>query len=128
MNSGHYRRPDTSDFLLLYSATDNYRSLRNNLHGSWYVQEFIRAVVEDAHCHDLNTIATNVHRRVSNRQSADGEKSQPQLTHTLTKLLHLNPGYPRDFAAAARDQVGALRASLRIGNMSSAGKTTGSRV
>ncbi|CAB3254982.1 unnamed protein product [Arctia plantaginis] len=94
-----YILPVESDMLVLHSSYEGSPSHRNELHGSWFIQELCNKIVELAATQDLESIVIEVKREVAinhqheeyNRRTLemDINKQMPVTTSTLIRKLYL---------------------------------------
>lgn len=83
--------PSQADFLLGMATVEEYKSFRNTVTGSIYIQELCRQLIRSAESREMDdilTVLTRVNREVS-RGEYLSYKQMPQPNYTLTKKLIL---------------------------------------
>ncbi|XP_039458569.1 caspase-8-like [Oreochromis aureus] len=83
--------PELADFLMGMATVEEFRSFRNTLTGSIYIQELCRQLkiaAESQEMDDILTVLTRVNREVSKGEFLS-HKQMPQPKYTLTKKLVL---------------------------------------
>eukprot|EP00092_Neocalanus_flemingeri_P030278 GFUD01032869.1.p1 GENE.GFUD01032869.1~~GFUD01032869.1.p1 ORF type:complete len:133 (-),score=16.13 GFUD01032869.1:15-413(-) len=86
-----YCTPTDPDFLLAHSSVDGYRSWRNNVHGSCFIQVLGAVLSANASTRDLASMMTMVAKGVatefetiSSTNEWNGKKQMPFIYATLT--------------------------------------------
>lgn len=87
------RMPARTDMLIAYASVDNYVALRDGEFGSWFCQELICTLVEEAWDTDLETMLKHVNLSVQQRMAEDGEMQSTEWTNCgFNYTLYFNPG------------------------------------
>ncbi|XP_055335375.1 caspase-8-like [Paramacrobiotus metropolitanus] len=85
--------PNNVDFISVYATVPGYRSLRDIDKGTWFVQDFVNVISEEAYLNDFATMVCEVNNRLSERVTRDGEKQSLMVSTTLRRNLFFNPGF-----------------------------------
>ncbi|CAL8331620.1 unnamed protein product [Lota lota] len=93
-----YTLPAGADFLMCYSVTEGYLSLREPANGSWYIQDLCETLQRFGGSLEFTELLTLVNRKVSKRfvdkcsnPIARGKKQMPCFASMLTKKLYFRP-------------------------------------
>lgn len=88
-----FRIPVYTDMLIAYSTIPGYASIRDEIFGTWFCQELVDALIEDACDTDVETILKRVDEKVQARVSASGDKQSTEVIRRgWHKTLYFNPG------------------------------------
>ncbi|GAU97713.1 hypothetical protein RvY_08963-2 [Ramazzottius varieornatus] len=92
-NSGPQDKISNSvDFITVHSTVPDHLSLRHTKDGTFFVQEFVKVLAEEAHMYDFQTMLAEVNNRLG-QLSHKGEMQTMVFSSTLRKNLFFNPGY-----------------------------------
>lgn len=83
------------DFLIAFSTLPGFYSFRNNVNGSWFIQELCQELNENDGSHHLLSVLTNVKRTIAydyestnaNNSNLDQKKQISCVMSMLTKLV-----------------------------------------
>ncbi|KAK9512515.1 hypothetical protein O3M35_000918 [Rhynocoris fuscipes] len=94
--SNVYKVPLGADFLIMHSTSPGKYSFINDAKGSWFIQEVVAELNQNAYKEDLVTLLTFANRRIaldheSNCEDLKGKKQVACITSMLTRLIQFLP-------------------------------------
>lgn len=89
--------PNKADILLMYSSFQGYASIREESHGSWFIQALCKELRESWSKHDLLSILTAINYRIAHIYECPNDKNTkvfkqiPCITSMLTRKYYFKP-------------------------------------
>uniref|UniRef100_A0A1I8IVI9 CASPASE_P20 domain-containing protein n=1 Tax=Macrostomum lignano TaxID=282301 RepID=A0A1I8IVI9_9PLAT len=133
------RIPLESDFLYFYSTPPGYYSWRNDIQGSWFIQQLCHVLQRYGDSDELGHLLLMVQQAVAgnyqsntNDDSTSGMKEIPVSVSTLRKLVYFRRNAERekllfciDWQKASAKKEGRICFRLRAANMREIGRRVG---
>ncbi|XP_014678986.1 PREDICTED: caspase-2-like isoform X2 [Priapulus caudatus] len=86
------RDPNMGDHIVCRSTMPGFKSWRNEVRGSWFIQSLVEVFMNYACTDNINDLMTKVNQLVATRyQSLDGAKQMPVFESSLRKPFYFNP-------------------------------------
>ncbi|XP_045473672.1 caspase-like [Harmonia axyridis] len=98
-DSGHMPEPARrrDDMLIGHSTQQGYRSHRDTLRGTWFIQLLCKVLMEKAHNSNIIELLNEVDRRMKTLMSPDYTVQTPNITlNGFNKKLYFHPGIYED--------------------------------
>lgn len=95
--SNEKRNPELSDLLICYATNKGFKSYRDPVTGSWYIQRLCKAIAEHAHDTHFEDILKIVQRNISEICSENGSIQMGNFRNIgFNYKLFFNPGYSQE--------------------------------